>query len=240
MVDAGFEAGFDPDDQAAAEAPVLDRRALGRGWIDAPMVNNEPRLDPHGTDPASAALRARREARRLTGFHEGRAWRRRGRTPGLVVVRHEVFADADPGGRLAHRDEWTRRGAESLDATWRERWKERDVMPGWIEARPVARPPAGATEPGVGDDAAQQDAPAGGSSEGLVAEVAFPEAVDWFRVEDHTDPTGRGEVTLYQHLTVWGGRHLVTVTMRHPLGEASDPFVAAVAEIVVARLPRSG
>jgi hypothetical protein len=228
----GFDAGFEPADQAAAAAPVLDRRTLGRGWIDAPMVNNEPRLDPHGTDPASEALRARREARRLTGLHEGRAWRRRGRVPGLVVVRHELFADPDPAERAAHREDWTRLGAASLDATWRERWRERHVTPGWVESRRVG-PPVGAEEGVLAEGAA----PHGRAAGGLVGGVALPEAVDWFRVEDHTDPSGGGEVTVYEHLTVWGGRHLVTVTVRHPLGEAEDPLVAVLAGAVVSRLP---
>lgn len=189
-------------DQAAAEAPVLERRVLGRGWVDAPMVNNEPRLDPHGDDDASAELRVERDRRRLTGLHEGRAWRRRRDARVLLVVRHEVFAAADDG---RHRALWQRRGPASLEATWRARWRERDVEPGWVEARAVE-----------GADRGPVDA----------------DDLDWFRVEDHTDLRGGIDVTVYEHLSVWAGRHLVTLTLRHPheldVDEAAHAAAAAV------------
>ena len=171
------------------------------------MINNEERLDPLGDDPASEEVRAARSERSLTALDEGQAWRRR-RDGALAVVRAEVFASADDA---VHRAAWRARGAESLDATWRARWRERDQVPGWIEARP--RTPD--TWPvldrrrlaAVGD--------------------RWAEAIDWFGVEDHTDRSGSGQVICYQHLTVWAGRAHGTLTVRHALG--SDLSVEALA-----------
>ena len=226
----GEERWWDPLDQQVAEAPVLARADLARGWRPAPMMNNVERLDPLGDDPASELVRAARAQRHLTGLDEGRAWRR---SPdgGLLVVRVEVFApeplDADGAtggdravGRVtAHRSAWQAHGAAALDATWRQRWRERDVEPRWIEARALEvdeRP-----EPLHGF----REAPTGSALTG---------AVDWLRIEDHTDPTGGGRVTLYEHLSLWLGRGLVTLTLRHDLDhDAAD--VAATAAAAVAR-----
>ena len=54
-------------------------------------------------------------------------------------------------------------------------------------------------------------------------------SVDWFRVEDHTDPTGSGRVQCYEHLTVWAGRGHLVVTARHDLG--ADPAELAAAAV---------
>lgn len=202
-----------------AELPLFDRRDLGRDWAPAPMVNNRERLDPWAPDPASDPIRAARERRRLTGLDEGRAWRRRD-GGGLAVVRTELYADPDD---REHRDAW-RAGAESaLDATWRARWRERDQAPGWIEARWVReadRPgPLRALGPGAS---------------------GWAGAVDWLRIEDHTDPTGQGRVTVYEHLTLWHGRAQVTLTLRHPLGLDLDPVAAAIAVTALDRLTGAG
>lgn len=174
------------------------------------MFNNAEQMDPLGDDPASDAVRTVRVARRLTALDEGRAWRRR-EDGALLVLRTEWFATADDG---AHRAAWQDHGEASLDATWRRRWRERDVVPGWIEARFV----------GVGERTgplhAFAEAPPGPGASGHV---------DWIRIEDHTDPGGAGSVTTYEHLTVWAGRAHVQLTLRHDLA-TSEEAVAVAAE----------
>lgn len=202
---------WDPAEQALAEVPLLDRRTLGRGWIDAPMVNNVELLDPLADDDAAAPIRAARAARGLVALDDGRAWRHRdGR--GLVVVRVERYADATTDG-TAHRAAWQAAGAAALEATWRARWRERDVAPGWIEARAV--PPGERLGPPLA-------------------------ALDWFRVEDHTDPSGRGDVAIFHHVTVWRDRAQVTLTVRHPLGEALEELAARAAGVAHERLGLRG
>ena len=39
--------------------------------------------------------------------------------------------------------------------------------------------------------------------------------IDWISVEDHTTAPESGTVDRYQHLTVWCGRALATVIVRH-------------------------
>lgn len=174
------------------EGELLVAADLGRGWHEVDMVNNAERLDPLGDDEDSAVVRAARAARRLTALDEGRAWRRR-RDGALAVLRVEVFAAADDG---AHRAAWRAHAERSLDATWRQRWQERGERPGWIESRWV--------EEGDRGDGGAHDAAGLG-------------AVDALRVEDHTDPSGRGTVTVYEHRTVWAGRLHATLTLRHDL-----------------------
>ena len=193
---AGEEPWWDPADQAGVETPLIGLRALGRGWRDTRMLNNAERLDPFGDDEASARIHAARDARVRTALDEGQAWRHH-RSGSLLVLRAEVFADADPTAAVAHRAAWTADGASALDATWRQRWHERDHPPGWIEATWVADE----QRADVGDD------------------------VDWIRIEDHTDPGRRQEVTVYEHLSLWLDRTLVTVTVRHPLGDDLDEVV---------------
>jgi hypothetical protein len=183
------------------EAAALARHELGAGWVDVPMVNNAERADPFGTDDDSAVVRAARDARRLTALDEGRAWRRR-RDGALAVLRLEAFADPD---EVAHRAAWRDHGLGALDATWRERWRERDRDPGWIEAHwhdDPPTPPAGDLAP-LGLD-------------------ALADAVDWAVVEDHTDAARRDVVACYQHLTVWAGRGHAIVVVRHDLGTDVD------------------
>lgn len=216
--------GWDPADQRLAGVAVLTARDLGRGWIDVPMVNNEARREPFGHDEASRMLEAARQRRRPTGLHEGRAFRHRD-SGALCVVRCEVFADDGPAPGeddpvAAHRGAWSTLAEAALDATWRERWRERDRHPAWIEARWVQRP----------------DDPVGPLT-------AAPGAtLDWLRIEDHTPPVehahqgGPGEVTVYDYLTVWAGRRQVTVVIRHPLGLDLDDAVAGAARGVVRRL----
>lgn len=198
---------WDLDDQRLVERALLDGRDLGRGWRSAPMVNNVERLDPLGSDEASALVRAEREARRLTALDEGRAWRKRSQAT-LAVLRAETFAEVDD---TAHRTAWRTHGAAALGATWRERWLERDREPGWIEA--VAVPPT------------ERPDPLHAFAEADPAEGA-PRAVDWFRLEDHT---GGGEVTCYQHVTMWVGRGHLTLIVRHDLGDDLGPASAAAA-----------
>ncbi len=137
--------GFDPGPSADTTEAVaadrrwveefpLGRRHLGRGWRDAPMINNETLPEPVGPGPNSDAVLLARRARVPTAVLDGRAWRQRRRGL-LVVLRVERFGD--PDGTAAgegHRAAW-RTGAErSLEETWRARWQERDRQPGWIEA----------------------------------------------------------------------------------------------------------
>jgi len=152
------------------------------------MVNNVEHLDPFGAGSAADAVRAARGARIPTALDEGEAWRRRNDAI-LAVARVEVFASADDA---VHRAAWAEHGPACLGATWRERWRDRDVEPGWVEAtwlpevdRPTTTLPA------------EADA-----------------AVDWLVVEDHTG----GDVAVYQHATVWCGRLQFTLTVRHRLG----------------------
>jgi hypothetical protein len=201
----GEERWWDPRDQAIAEQDLVDRAVLGRGWREVPMLNNAERRDPYGPDPASAEVRRTWLDRRPTALDEGRAWRHRD-LRSLLVVRCELFATA---GGTAHRAAWSTHGAASLDATWRDRWIERDAAVGWIEAEAVA----------------PSDRP-----------EATPDEVEWFRVQDHTDPSRSGEVTCYEHLTVWVGRALATITVRHALGLDLDDLSARAAAESAARL----
>ena len=205
-----------PADHELAAEPLVDRAMLGRGWHEQPMINNEPQRRPFTDDPAAAGVEAARQARRPTGLHEGTAWRHRD-TESLLVIRVDVYADADD---TAHRAAWVADGVACLDATWRARWRERGITPGWVEARPV--PPAER----VRDLHVMGEA----RPTGVAA------AVDWYRVEDHTDPTDERRVTSYEHLTVWNGRRQATLTFRHPLGIDLDDLAADVAVAVHNRL----
>lgn len=199
---------WDPADQAFAEAPVIHHRDLGRGWIPVPMVNNAERIDWWGDDPASEAMRAAASGRRLTALDEGAAWRRR-RDGALLVARVEVWAQPDDG---SVRSAWQREGAACLDAVWRERWRERDRTPGWIEARPrrdVDRPDPMRPSSPVAIDAAGH--------------------LDWFTIEDHTGAAEADEVTAYEHLTLWAGRAVITLTLRH--GHSTDADGAAAGAV---------
>lgn len=175
------------------EQPLLTARDLGHGWQTVPMPNNAERLDPYGDDAHSAALRAERDKRRLTGLDEGAAWRQR-KERVLVVPRVETFADVDD---RAHRAAWRMLGPACLDAVWRERWRERDVAPGWIEARWKA------------PDEIAAVAPAAEAVAGALGQI------DWVTVEDHTTTAESGTIDRYQHITVWCGRALATVIVRH-------------------------
>ncbi|HEY4376108.1 MAG TPA: hypothetical protein VGM93_03080, partial [Acidimicrobiales bacterium] len=194
-------------DQAFAEGPLIGRRDLPRGWRSVPMWNNEEHLDPWEGVPEAAAVRAARAARGLTALDEGAAWRDRdGR---LLVLRVEAFAAPDTG---AHRAAWQASAVACLDATWRLRWKERDHPPGWIEARP--RP-----------DAADRE-----------KSLKVPSDVDWYEVEDHTDPSGERQVTMYQHLTLWRDRGQIVVTGRHRAGDELDDVLSGLSRRLLSRL----
>lgn len=212
----GEDRWWDSSDQELAERAAVGRRIFGPRWIDAPMVNNVERLRPYGSDEASSSIEEQRRSRRPTALDEGRAWRHRD-TRALLVVRVEVFAEADD---RAHRAAWVHDGAASLDATWRERWRERDQTPGWIEAVAV----------GTGERPDPLHAFAQAEPTGVAA------AIDWFRVEDHTDLTGARDVLLYEHLTVWAGRAHGVLVVRHDLGQSVDRAVAQAAAVFHARL----
>ena len=184
---------WDDADQAFVEEPVLVVRDLGRGWQTVPMPNNAERLDPYGEDGHSDALRAERDKRRLTALDEGAAWRQR-KERVLVVPRVEAFADPDD---RSHRAAWRMLGPACLDAVWRERWREREVVPGWIEAR------------WKDDDEIAAVAPT--DDDGLAALGQ----IDWITVEDHTTTPETGTIERYQHVTVWCGRGLATMIVRH-------------------------
>lgn len=205
---------WDDADQAFAEVPFLARRDLGRGWQDVPMPNNTERLDPYGDDEHSAALRVERASRVLTALDEGAAWRHR-KERVLVVVRTEVFAGADD---RRHRAAWQEHGPACLDAVWRERWREREVAPGWIEARWKPVEDVEVVVP-VGED----------------GRAAFAQ-VDWITVEDHTHTASSGMVERYQHLSVWCGRGLVTATLRHDDALDLDATTVRVALAAYRRL----
>jgi len=195
-----------------AEAELLDRHTLGKGWRPAHMVNNAERARPLGDDPDSDAVESARSARQLTGLDEGRAWRHR--DGGLVVLRSEVYADEADGSASAHRSAWLEHAERALGATWRERWRERDREPGWIEARWMG----------------SVDAPILGNR------------CDWLRIEDHTASAGAarsggdGAVTVYEHVTVWLGRRQATVVIRHDVGLDLDDVVERCAAEVERRL----
>lgn len=183
------------------------------------MVNNVERSQPFGDDPDSAVIEAARVARVLTGLDEGRAWRHRD-AGSLVVIRSEVYADEGDDLANAHRSAWRGHAERALDATWRERWRERDQEPGWIEARWV-----------LADDA---------GGEGGPRAPALEPGCDWVRIEDHTSARhssrgADGEVTVYEHLTVWGPRRQVTVVVRHDVGLDLDDVVVRCATEVVRR-----
>ena len=175
------------------------------------MLNNAELLEPLGGDAASVEVSEARRARKLTALNDGVAWRRREGNV-LAVLRVEIYADQDPGKeRVAHRNAWTVQAEASLDATWRERWADRGVTPGWIEARWVV--PADRPEP---------------PSLGSAADV------DWLRVEDHTGD--RMSVAVYEYLTVWAGRSQGTLTIRHEHTLNLDAEAAGAASALHASL----
>lgn len=108
-----------------------------------------------------------------------------------------------------HRAAWHEHGPACLDAVWRARWRERDQEPGWIEARWRAE-----------------------------TDARLP-AVDWLRVEDHTgvrdDPSA---VVVYEHLTVWAGRAVAVLIVRHELGSDGEDAAMGAAAVLVPALER--
>jgi hypothetical protein len=214
---------WDPIDQDRVEAPLLRRRELGKGWIPTRLINNAEQLDPHGEGADGDALRACRAARQLSALDEGGAWRHR-RTLALVVTRVEAFARVDEG---AHRLAWRERGASSLDELWRQRWRERDREPGWIEARWLDHrdrvPPLGV----AGSEATPDD---------LGVDRAVADAVDWIRIEDQTATPDTGRVACFEHLTVWVGRAIATIVVRHDQVDDLAAVAARAASLAHARL----
>lgn len=173
------------------------------------MLNNVEVLDPYGPGAAADGIRDYRAARVLSALYEGAAWRRRN-DPILAVARVEVFRERDDSG---HRAAWQDLGAACMEATWRQRWEERGMTPGWIEARWL-----------IGADCSKAwDV----GESGCEAESADG-AVDWLVVEDHT---GDG-VDVYDHVTTWCGRLSFTLTVRHgPADDLRVPIRAACASV---------
>lgn len=194
-------------DQQFVESDVVDPGDLGRGWRLFPMLNNVERLDPYGIGEDADRLRMARDDRGLTALDEGRAFRRRA-TGSLLVQRLEMFATVDSD----HRRIWREHGVAASEETWRQRWRERDEQPGWIEARWFD---------GLLDDH-RSDA------ERSDVDGRWFDDVDWIRIEDHTG----GTVAVYHHVTVWADRLLATLTMRSPLGEDEDPAILNAARIL--------
>lgn len=185
---------WDETDQRMLETLALDARSFGRGWVEIEVVANEERLDPWQSVEGAEQLRALRASRTLRALDEGRAWRQR--SPGaLAVLRAEAFADDDPA---AHIGLWMDQGAALLQQQWRARWRDREVEPGWVEA--------------TMDDV--EAAPS-------VADTGVTQV--WFRIEDHTDPSGAGGVTCYEHLSQWRGRRHAVLVVRHDLGSDLAP-----------------
>ena len=213
---------WSPEDQAIAESTLLYRRVFGKRWVEASMVNNEERLDPFPVHPATDRVLAARQERQLTALDEGRAWR--GLRPrALAVLRVEVFASGDD---TTHRDAWRDDAPACLDATWRDRWAERDHPGGWVEAR---RMPI--------DEVTEACKSAVARWGGGASAADMVDAIDWLRVEDHTDPSGNGAVSIYEYVTIWRERMLVTLTVRHGLDDDLTASVAAAVAHVVASLP---
>jgi hypothetical protein len=199
---------WDPADQAAIEQRILRRRDFGRGWLPMPMLNNAERLDPLGDDEASGAVRRERAARRLCALDEGAAWRHR-RSGSLAVLRLEVFADPND---VKHRRAWQEHAPAALGALWRQRWREREVEPGWIEAIWCRR-----TDP-------------------ITALGSVADAIDWLTVEDQTGAAEGRVISCYEHVTVWVGRAQAQLTVRHELGNDLDASVVGATRVLMARL----
>ena len=202
---ADEELWWDRDDQAFAEGYLLAGRDFSKGWRPLIMMQNLERLDPWEDVAEAGDISAARSARRLTALDEGSAFRNR--EGALAVLRVEVFAEPDDA---EHRACWQAEASDVLLATWRTRWRERDVVPGWIEVRVHEHDPI--PHPTWGGD-----------------------AVDWYEVEDHTDPSGTGDVAIHHHVTVWAGRALLTLTLRHSVGIDQTPQITYLAERLVAR-----
>ena len=202
---ADEERWWDTDDQAFAEDYLIAGRDFPKGWRPLIMLQNVERLDPWEDVPEAAGVAAAREARHLTALDEGSAWR--DGDSALVVLRVEVFADPD---HAEHRARWQADAHDVLLATWQARWRERDQVPGWIEVRTHGHEP-------IPDHADGTD------------------AVDWYEVEDHTDPSGSADVAIHHHVTVWVGRAVLTLTMRHSVGVDQDPQIAYLAGRLVGR-----
>ena len=200
-------------DQAFVERPLLAPKDWGRGWRTVPMWNNAERLDPYGSDEHSELIRAARSGRRLTALDEGAAWRLR-REQVMAVARVEVFDTTDSA---AHRAAWRDHSCACLDAVFRERWRERDRVPGWIEARPK---PDEAVAPLAVDDGWR----------------AALDQIDWLTVEDHTGSEESASVTSYEHLTIWCGRAIATLTVRHDAALDLDASSAGAAMAAYRRL----
>lgn len=201
---------WDPLDQAWAEDLALPLRTFGRGWLEVPMLNNAERPDPLAGPAAGGVLAARAE-RGLVALDEGRAWRRR-RDGVLAVLRVEVYASVDDA---AHRAAWREDAEAALAQTWRARWAERGRYPGWVEASWVPL----------------EDRPEAVRSGPLAS------AVDWLRVEDHTEAAEQEAVMVYEHVVVWLGRAQATLTVRHVGGLDLDQPVGEAAAVLAATPP---
>jgi hypothetical protein len=161
-------------------------------WKPTTMVNNVEVLDPYDGIEAAAGVEQARAERVRTALVEGAAWR--GPNRQLAVLRVEAFADRGPDAAVARS---AHRSAWQRDgaACLLETWRQR-----WTD-REVA--PAWI-------EVTRRD------------DIAVDPRIDWFRIEDHTDLADPADVQVYQHLTLWAGRGLAVVTVRHLLDTPVD------------------
>lgn len=105
-----------------------------------------------------------------------------------------------------HRTTWQNDGPAVMAALYRHRWRERDQNPGWVEA----------TWPRF--------------------DWEMEPRVDWLRVEDHTDRRHESGLFLYDHLSLWAGRALASLTVRYAPGFDAEPVIVDLADATLARL----
>ncbi len=179
----------------------MSRRDFPKAWRNRPLMNNVESIDPFAEVPEGQALAAAAYARRRTALDDAVAVA--GPDLRLAVLRIEVFADADDA---AHRACWQDQGPRALVALYRQRWKERDVSPGWIEAR----------WPSFDWD--------------------LEPRVDWLRLEDHTDRRHEAGVFYYDHVWLWVGRALAGLTIRYAPGFDAESLAVGLADATLARL----
>lgn len=195
-----------PGDQSFVQQPLLNRHDFPKGWRPTLMLNNQEVLDPYDGVEAEAAAAIRQARVARTLSALDEGVAYRARKPLLLVLRTEAFVDPD---ETAHRQAWRSEGPAALTATYQARWAERDMVPSWIETT-LRRP---------------GELPAG-----------VDPRIDWFRVEDHTDPRRQGGVQIYEHLTLWCGRPHAVLTVRHEPDDHVEDMALKVARALLGRL----
>lgn len=105
-----------------------------------------------------------------------------------------------------HREVWRHDAPTAMAALYRQRWHERGRTPNWVDGAWVE------------------------------LDWGLDERVDWLRVQDHTDRRDESGLLLFEHLHLWAGRALATLTVRHPPTVDADPLAAHLASRVLTRL----